>query len=192
MRAEVWAGVGVWACIPFTLVVASFMRVLPNLTETIGQVIIAVIPAMIVGGASLIWFGRKPDEQELSRKRDIHAAIKKWVELPTVKFRDRRDVLPLAEEPPELAVEIEQCLNRKYQSTIYASLQKFRQEYHEWKDTDSSVRFTKVENGKTIIDYRNVLRYDDSTCRNLLSLHDQLGKQIKSEIVDKHSTRLKC
>jgi hypothetical protein len=191
MRTEVWAGVAVWACIPLALVAAFFTRMLPNLTEAIGQVIIAVIPAMIVGGASLIWFGRKPDTQELSRKQDIHNAIKKWIEIPVAEFEDKSGVLPLAEKPPELAAEIEKCLKQKYQS-IYTNLQKLRQDHHEWKDTESYSRFSRVEDGRTIISIDLVRDYDKGMAWKLRRAHSRLAEQIKSEIVEKHFTRFKC
>jgi len=190
MRTQVLVGLALIVCAPFTLLLGNLSGLIPNLADTIQIVIVSLVPAMIVSGASLIWLGRQPDEQELRRKEDIHGAIKRWNETPFGGFRKKTDTLPLAEKAPELAVEIEKCLTH-YQS-IYANLQKLRQQYHEWKDTDSTDRFTRVENGKTIIDLRLVNAYDDSMCRRLLLSHSQLIEQIKSEILDKHYTSLKA
>ena len=190
MRTPVWVGIALFACAAFILLIGGLSGLFPNLADTIRIVIVSLVPTMIVSGASLIWLGRKPDEQELRRKEDIHRAIKRWNETPFGGFRKRTDTLPLAEKAPELAVEIEKCLSH-YQS-VYANLQKLRQEYHEWKDTDSTGRFSRVENGKTIIDLRLAYAYDDSMCRSLLLSHSQLIEQIKSEILDKHYTSLKA
>jgi hypothetical protein len=191
-RTEVYMGIFVLViCTPTILVIAFLAGVLPDLNATIGQIIISVVPAMIVGGASLIWFGRKPDAQELSRKQDIHGAIKKWVELPVAAFDYKSGTLPLAEKPPELAAEIEECLSRKYPS-IHTNLQKFRQDYREWQDTESSSKFTTVEDGRTVINIDYVRAYDNEMAWKLTRAHGQLAEQFNSEIVDKHFTRLKC
>lgn len=137
--------------------------------------------------------GGKTDsgEQADLRKREVWNAFQKWVQLPIVRFRDQQDMLPLAEKPPDLAFELEECLRRNY-STIWDNLQELRQQYHAWKNENISDRFTKIEDGHTIIDLRYILAYNESVCNKLVALHGQLGKQIGSEILDKHYTRLKC
>jgi len=126
------------------------------------------------------------------RKEAIWKAIKKWVELPLpIRFHSQKDMLPLAEKPPELADEVEKCLKRKYPS-IWANLQKLRQEYYGWKNENVAERFTKYEGDRAIINITYVNQYNRSKCDHLLQLHCQLAKQIKSEILDKHYTRLKC
>jgi hypothetical protein len=126
-----------------------------------------------------------------ARKESIWRAIKKWVELPINRFRDKQDTLPLAEKPPELAVEIEECLSRYYPS-IWQNVTKLRQEYHEWKDTDSTSKFTKVVEGQTIINLTYAQAYDEEKKRGLVRAHNQLAEQIKSEILDKYHDRLEC
>ena len=130
-------------------------------------------------------------EQVDLRKKEIWNAFQKWTHLPIVRFRDQQDTLPLAEKPPDLAFEIEECLKHNYPA-IWDDLQKLRQQYHGWKNENVSDRFIKVENGQTVIDYRYVLAYNESMCNKLMWLHGQLGKQISSEILDKHHTRLRC
>ena len=88
-------------------------------------------------------------------------------------------------------LEMEECLKHNYPA-IWDDLQKLRQQYHGWKNENVSDRFIKVENGQTVIDYRHVLAYNESMCNKLMWLHGQLVRQISSEILDKHHTRLKC
>jgi hypothetical protein len=192
MRTEGYAGIALVAAVPFVLVVFYYLGVISNLTTAFETVIIAVVPSMIVAGSVLLWSARKPSEQDNLRKQAIWEAIKLWVELPITRFRDKHDTLPLAEKPPELAAEIEQCLSRKYRGTVYACLQKFRQEYHEWKNTDSSEQFIKYEKGHAVLNYDDLLDWDDFKAGELARLHSQLVEQIKSEILAKHHTRLKC
>jgi hypothetical protein len=134
---------------------------------------------------------QEPKEQDTDRKKDIWNAIKKWVDLPITRFRDKQDTLPLAEKPPELADEIEECFRKNYQS-IYANLEKLRQEYLEWKNTDSSKKFTTYEDGKPVINFTYTQKWDDLKARDLTRLHSQLVEQIKSEILAKYHSRLKC
>jgi hypothetical protein len=125
------------------------LAVIPNLTATIEQIIVLAATAMLASGASLIWTGRRPDEQSNFGRDAIWNAIKTWVELPITRFHDKQDVLLLAEKPPRLAMEIGECLSRSYPS-LWSTLQKLRQEYREWKDTDSSAKFTKFVEGRAI------------------------------------------
>ena len=118
------------------------------------------------------------------------AAIKKWVELPITEFHDEQDTLPLAEKPPELASGIEEILTRLYPA-IYSNLQKLRREYSAWKNMDVSVKFTNHVDGVATIPRDDVHGYDDSARNRLLRLHSQIAEQIKSDILDKHHTRLK-
>jgi hypothetical protein len=130
-------------------------------------------------------------EQTGLRKKEIWNAFQKWTQLPIVRFRDQQDTLPLAEKPPELAFEIDECLKGNYPA-IWDGVRKLRQQYHAWKNEDVPHRFTKVENGRTIIDLRYVYAYNESMCNKLVALHRQLADQIRVEILDKHHTRLKC
>jgi len=132
-----------------------------------------------------------PDEQRDLRKERVWNAIKKWAELPVMRFEDKSHTLPLAEKPPELATAIEECLSRKYPS-IYGNLQKLRQDYHEWKNTESSSKLARVENGRTVINLDYVISYDKQRAWELARAHGQLAELIKSEILDKDHTRLKC
>jgi len=191
MRAAAVVGIALIVCAPFALLIGNRLGLIMNLVDTIQIVIVSLVPAMIVSGASLIWLGQKPDEQELRRKEDIHGAIKKWVELPTAQFLDKQGTLPLAETSPELGEEIEECLSHEYES-IHADLRKLRQEYHEWKNDNSFERFTTVKDGKTIVNVTLADSYDREMTRKLLSLHSQVVGQINSEIIQKHFTRLKC
>jgi hypothetical protein len=197
MRTPFWVGIVLIVCAPFPLLIGtlsgSFLRNLSepfaSLANTIQIVIVSLVPAMLMQGASLVWLGLKPDEQELKRKEDVFQAIKRWSETRFGGFRDKNDTLPLAEKAPELATEIDKCLS--HYPSIYADLQKLRHEYREWKDTQTAERFTRVEKGKTIIDLRLVNSYDNDMCRRLLQSHHQLMRQIQSEILDKHYTTLK-
>jgi hypothetical protein len=189
MRTPVWVGITLIVCAVLVLVVGSVSGLFPNLTETVQIVVVSLVPSMFVSGASLIWLGRKPDEQELRRKQDTFGAIERWNETPFGSFRSRRDTLPLAESPPELGVDIDSCL-RHYPS-VYANLQKLRTEYKDWKETDSVHRFTTIENGIPTVNTSLVNSYDDDMCRRLVKSHHNLKAQMKSEILDKHYTSLK-
>jgi hypothetical protein len=157
---------------------------LPELTNTL----VGVLVGALLTGAVILWISSDQTER---RKEKIWNAIRKWIELPVTRFRDQMDTLPLAEKPPEYADEINECLKRGYR-WIWDSWQKFRQEYFEWKNANVSEKFTKVENGKTIIDLQLVIYYNEKTCNELIQLHSQLVEQIKSEILAKYHTRLKC
>lgn len=154
--------------------------------------IVIFVVAIVILGATALWSRTQETENEQVdlRKKAVWDAIKKWVEMPITRFRDQEDTLPLAEKPPELAVEIEECLKRKYPS-IWGNLQKLKQEYHGWKNEHVSDRFTENINGVPTIHIDMVHWYNESTCRRLVELHHQLAEQIKSEILEKYHTRLK-
>lgn len=124
-------------------------------------------------------------------KEAIWNAIKVWVELPIIRFRDKKDTLPLAEKPPELADAIEECLKRGY-SSIWDNRQRLRQEYLGWKNTNVSARFTTFEKGQPIVWIDAKRDYNEKTRHQLMRLHSQLAEQIKSEILAKYHTQLKC
>jgi hypothetical protein len=130
-------------------------------------------------------------EQAGLRRKEVWNAFQKWTQLPIVRFREQQDTLPLAERPPDLAFEIEECLRRNY-SEIWADLQKLRQQYHAWKNENVSDRFTKDVNGVPTVYLDYIRSYNESMCGRLLRFHSQLAAQIKLEILDKHHTRLKC
>jgi hypothetical protein len=171
----------------------------------VGYNVVAVVITVVLGYAtlSLTFFAvttilglldrRKHPVPEVDRDRQksIWTAIKSWVELPITRFRSKQDTLPLAEKPPELAVEIEECLSRYYPA-IYASLQNLRQKVSEWKNEDVSARFTKDINGVPTVNADYVHQYNESMCDLLMRAHTQLAEQIKSEILDRHHSRLKC
>ena len=117
-------------------------------------------------------------------------AIKRWVELPVTKFHNKHDTLPLAEKPPELAGGIEELLTRFYPS-IYANLQKLRQEYSAWKNENVSAKFTNRVKEVATMSSDDVHDYNDSVRKRLLRLHSQIAEQIKHDILDKHHNRLK-
>jgi hypothetical protein len=131
------------------------------------------------------------NEHADSFKEEVWNAFQKWAQLPIVRFREQEDTLPLAEKPPELAFEIEECLKSNY-SRIWNDLQKLRQRYHAWKSENVSERFTESVNGVPTVHLDYILSYNRSMCERLLRSHTQLAAQIKSEILDKHYTRLKC
>jgi hypothetical protein len=137
---------------------------------------LGLIPAVFVFSWTL--------KQLNQRKREIWNAIKAWVELPITEFRDKRDRLPLAETPPEKASEIEDCLRRSH-SAIWDNLQRLRQQYHEWKNENTSDRFTRIINGVETVYVDAVPDYDKSTPERLLRIHSALTEQIKSEILAK-------
>jgi len=158
-----------------------------NLSELAIIVIPIVVSSLITGAAFLL----QSSEADYRRKKDIWEAIRKWVELPITRFRNQQDTLPLAEKPPELADGVEGCLRRKYPS-IWGNLQKLRQEYSEYKKENVTEKFTKYVDDRAIINMERAKAYHHSKCGHLLQLHCQLAKQIKSEILDKHDTELKC
>jgi len=184
-KRKLLAFVLVVLCAPVVVVPYRLQWVsLSELTNTV----VGVLVSALLAGAVMLWIS---SDQADRKKERIWSAIKKWVELPIIRFRDQQDTLPLAEKPPELAYEIEDCLSQKYTS-IYGNLQKFRQEYYEWKNTESSQKFMKYEEGRPVINLDDVRRWDEFKVRELMRAHSQLVEQIKSEILAKYHTRLKC
>jgi hypothetical protein len=190
VRTSVWVGIALIACAPFTLLIGNLLGLLPNLAGTIQIIIISLVPTMIVSGGSLIWLGRKPDEQELSRKRDIHAAIKEWVESsPNVA-----NPYPLAARPPELGVEIENCLSKKYPS-IWGDVQKLRGKRSELLLIESGSfpdEFWENVNGREILHMDAIEGRKLSIRDQLVTMERQVREQIGREIVERHFTELKC
>lgn len=191
MRREGYVGIALVIAAPFVLVVSYYLGVVSNLPYAFETVMIAVVSSMVSAGSVLFWSARKPSEQDNLRKQDIWEAIKKWVDLPIIQFRGKEDTLPLSEKPPDCADDVEDCLKRKH-SLIWDNLQTFRREYREWKNTDSSEQFIKYEKGQAVLNYDDLLDWDDFKAGELARLHSQLVEQIKSEILAKHHTRLKC
>ena len=180
-------------CAALLLSLCVPLLVLPLIWEwiTLSELAIIVIPiivsSLITGAAFLL----QSSEADYRRKKDIWEAIRKWVELPITRFRNQQDTLPLAEKPPELAYEVEKCLKRKYPS-IWANLKKLRQEYSDWKNEQTTDRFTTFENGRTIVNISLAHSYDDRMCRKLLEWHARLKETIESEVLSKHCAKLKC
>jgi hypothetical protein len=156
---------------------------------TLSELAIIAIPiivsSLITGAAFLL----RSSEGDYLRKEAIWKAIEEWVALPITGFSDQRDTLPLAEKPPKLAEAIEKCLKRKYPS-VWDSLQKLRQEYFEYKRHGKS--FVQYVDGRATIYPDDIIAYDKARCQDLRELHDLLAKKIRSEILGKHSTELKC
>jgi hypothetical protein len=177
--------IAVWAALFFGVLA------IPQYVPSPWNCYLAVIITVGVLAFSAVYFGyvKGPDEQQLRRRENIHNAIKEWVDLPTTRFCDQQDTLPLAEEPPESAREIEECLKRKYPS-VWSNLEKLRQEYSEYKGHNEN--FIRYVNGRATVRTRDIDAYHYSRCKHLRELHDQLKEQITSEIIDLDYTRLKC
>jgi len=146
---------------------------------------------------STVYFGyikrgrQELSEQELRRKREIYDAIKEWVESPIFRFQDQRDTLPLAEKPPRLASAIEECLRQNY-STIWSSLQRLREKYHEYKNANISEIATRYVDGQPVYFMDRAKAYEHARCQELLAWHRQVREEIESKILGYDSTRLKC
>jgi len=151
-------------------------------------VVIPIIVSSLITGAVFLW---QPSEADYRRKEEIWKAIEAWVEMPIVEFRHQYDTLPLGEKPPKLGVDVEKCLERNYPS-VWSGLKKFRQEYSEWKNEDVSKRFSECIDGVLTMHIGPEQTYNELMCRQLIQCHNQLAEQIKSEILGKHCTELKC
>jgi len=124
------------------------------------------------------------------RRKSIWEAIKEWVELSSTQ----QDTFSLAETPPKLAVEVEECLSQNYPS-IWADRQEFRSKCGELKDMKEGKipeEFWEEIDGRRTLHYDLVLAREDVTRRQLAAMQRQLIRGLNSEILGKHSTRLKC
>jgi len=186
-----WLGIALIILAPVVLFASYCFGVITNLSPLIENILAAIVTVMFTTGCALLYYGPRVNEQEILKKERIWKAIQGWVTLPITRFRDQQDTLPLAEKPPELADEIYECLRKRYPS-IWTNLQNLRQECSGWKNENVSERFTEYVNGVPTIHIDLVRWYKESTCSRLAELHRQLAEQIKSEILDKDHTRLKC
>jgi hypothetical protein len=192
MRTQVWLGFAIVAAAPVLLAISYISGMIVNLTSAVEGVIVVIVAAMLISGCSLIWNGRKPDEQANQRKEDIWKAIKEWVELPSTGFGGQPDPLPLAEKPPNLAVEIEDCLNRNYPS-IWANMREFRRVHAELVAIRKNPQeFWEKIDGRMTLHYGLLLARENSIHHQLAQMQRELIQQLKSEILEKHYTRLKC
>jgi len=105
--------------------------------------VVGTLVGVLLISAVTLWISSDRADR---KKEKIWKAIEEWVNLPIARFRYRDDTLPLAEKPPKLAYEIEECLRQKYPS-LWNDLQKLRQEYHELKNEDIAKRFTTIRTG---------------------------------------------
>ncbi len=172
-------------CLP--VVIIPYATQLVELSALVNT-LVGVLVSALLAGAVILWIS---SDQVERKKERIWKAIEKWVNAPITRFHDQQDTLPFAEKPPELAFEIEECLKQNYPA-IWDNLQKLKQEYHGWKNEDVGKRFTENINGIPTLHYDMFRWYNESTCRRLIELHHQMAKQIKSEILEKYHTRLKC
>jgi hypothetical protein len=146
----------------------------------------AVIIAAIIG----IW-GKSKFDTRRQRRKDIWGAIKEWVEL--TRSHDQQDAFPLAEKPPTLATEIEECLSRNYRS-IWADMQQFRSKYDELmtlKAGNVSEELFETIDGSRTLNLDLLRAREDSLRHQLSAMQRQLTGRLNSEILEKHSTRLK-
>lgn len=159
--------------------------------EALGRYLVLnqIIPILVIGyglipvAFILSWPTNAPKQpkgemlsQVEERKKDVWYAIKEWVESPIqVGFglnRGQEDFL-LATEPPTLAAEVDTCL--KHYPTVWNTLQEFR-----------TICVTPIgsvtPNGMAI----------ENAMRGVTRLNMKLIQEIRSEILDKHYTQLKC
>jgi hypothetical protein len=149
----------------------------------------AVIIAAVIGVIGVV--GKRRDDTRRRRKKDVWDAIKEWVEL--TKSHGQQDAFPLAEKPPTLAMEIVECLSRNYPS-IWADMQQFRSKYDELMAIKAGnvpeELFEKTDGRNTL--NLDLLRAREVSLRHQLSaMQRQLTGRLNSEILEKHSTRLK-
>ena len=193
MRTQVWLGFVIIVAAPILLAISYVSGMIVNLTSAIEGIVVLIFGAMLVSGSSLIWNGRKPDAHTNQRKRDIWEAIKEWVELPSTGFRGQPDPLPLAEKPPKLALEIEDCLNRNYPS-IWANMREFKRVHADLVAIRKNPpeEFWEKIDGRMTLHYHLLLARENSIHHQLAQMQRELIRQLKSEILEKHYTRLKC
>jgi len=191
MLRSSWLGISLIVLAPVIPIASYCLGVITNLSSLVENILGAIVVGMFTTGCAFLYYGPRANEQEILRKERVWKAIQAWVALPITDFRHQQDTLPLAEKPPELADEVHECLRKKYPA-IWTNLQKLRQEYREWKNEHVSDRFTERINGVPTIHINMVHSYNESICRRLKELHDQLKERIKSDILAKDHTRLKC
>lgn len=149
----------------------------------------AVIIAAVIG--AIVVVAKRRDDTRRRRKKDVWDAIKEWVEL--TKSHDQQDAFPLAEKPPILAMEIVECLSRKYPS-IWADMQQFRTKYEELmaiKAGNVPEELYEEIDGRRTLHYDLLLAREDSLRHQLSAMQRQLIQRLNSEILEKHSARLK-
>ncbi|MBI3115872.1 MAG: hypothetical protein HYZ12_00880 [Thaumarchaeota archaeon] len=120
------------------------------------------------------------EDLERARQKDIWKAIKKWVgdgaKILSIQTDGETRIsytYPLAAEPPELVVEIKYCLSQNYPSL--------------WNERGRFLT-RKIEYAKKIFGTKEEM----SAARE--ALHDDyktLEKHFKSEIIEKHYSRLR-
>jgi len=191
MLRSSWLGIALIVLAPAIPVAFYYFGVITNLSSLVENILGAIVVGMFTTGCAFLYYGPRANEQEILKKERIWKAVQAWVALPITDFRHQQDTLPLAEKPLELADEIHECLRRKYPS-IWSNLEKFRQEYSGWKNENVSERFTETINGVPTVYINMIHSYNESKCRTLKELHNQLAEQIRSEILAKDHTRLKC
>jgi hypothetical protein len=165
---------GVFASSPFECKIVAYIFLVP------------LIVAVFAVSRSLT-----PDDNAIRRKERLRSAIKEWVDLPVKGFRDKRDTLPLVENPPTMPVQVEECIERKYPS-IWEDLQRLRRQCSEWKHENASKRFTRQIDGQSVVYADALTEYNKSEPARLLLVHDAVKKRIELEILGKDSSHLKC
>jgi hypothetical protein len=196
MRTQVWLGLAIIAGAPALLAISYALGVIANLTSAVETVIITTVGVMFVSGFSLLWNARKPEEQGNQRKNDIWEAIAEWIEPPPNPFQIRgaEESLFLGEKVPRLVKEIDDCLSKHY-PTIWADMQEFRRKYGQLMDMKAGKipdEFWENIDGRMTLHYNLFLAREDSMHRQLVQIQKELTQQLKSKILEKHYTRLKC
>jgi hypothetical protein len=120
----------------------AYLRGLLNLREAVTLVVAELAVAAILFALSRI-FGRDTDElpkkfalekqklEEIDRDgRNLHEAIKEWIQPLPVPWQIGGERLYLAERVPRYAQKVYDCLSRNYPE-IWADLQKYRAKYGE-------------------------------------------------------------
>jgi len=186
MLRSSWLGITLIVLAPVIPVAFYCLGVITNLSSLVENILGAIVVGMFTTGCAFLYYGPRANEQEILRKERVWKVIQEWVALPATQ-----DILPLAEKPPTLADEIHECLRKKYPS-IWANLQKLRQEYSEWKNIDHSERFRKTIGDTEFVNLNARNAYEKSERSRLKVLHSQLVEQIKSDILAKDHVRLKC
>jgi len=187
---EVWLGALLIVLIPILIVVFYHFRVITSLYTVIEGILVAVLSAMLLGGVALIYHGRRPSEEEILRRKSVYDTIKEWVE-PSIQMNVTEGYYPLAHDPPKLASEIRNCLSRNYPS-IWKDLQVFRSKYAEWTTSEVPKDLIETVEGVSTVNLSRVEARKKSLRDEVVRMHSSLVQQFRSEIIDKHYTRLKC